>query len=92
MSNKEQLWFTLQDLIYKEFIQQADRTTSMETLDYIILTMLIDLRIKSNHSNLNQTDNTDTSVESIIDELNEAISSNRKQLEEITQFIQSELG
>lgn len=80
------LWILLKEVIYKELDNVTADATSLEKLDYIILTMLIDYRTKKSKltpDNRNTQEVTEENINILYDELDQALQYNRNQLEEI---------
>ncbi|GGA75926.1 hypothetical protein [Ornithinibacillus halotolerans] len=86
MVSQDMLWILLKEVIYKELDNVTADATSLEKLDYIILTMLIDYRTKKSKltpDNRNTQEVTEENINILYDELDQALQYNRNQLEEI---------
>lgn len=84
MNLDEGLFVLLQDIIRKELLSSNSTTNYIKQLDYLILTMLIDYRIKiSKEESDNQID--DSRFDYLHNELDKALEHNRVEFEKIVQ-------
>ena len=84
----KQLWVLLSEVVSKEIELTKEESSNQEKLDFIILSMLIDYKVKKITNKSNTVTNSYLSnIDSLSDELDHALKINREQFEQITRLI-----
>ncbi|MBC5636350.1 hypothetical protein [Ornithinibacillus hominis] len=85
MTHHNELWILLQNLLHNQLQQIGTESSIQEQLDHIILTMLVDYKVKGNITNqIPPTNNAnDADLSAIIHELDNAIEVNRKEFDNL---------
>ncbi|WP_026908037.1 hypothetical protein [Paucisalibacillus globulus] len=84
----KQLWVLLSEVVSKEIELTKEESSNQEKLDFIILSMLIDYKVKKITNKSNTVTNSYLSnIDLLSDELDHALKINREQFEQITRLI-----
>lgn len=89
MTDHNELWIFLQNLLHNQLQQVGTEASIQEQLDYIILTMLVDHKVKGNIANhIHPTNHpNDADFSAIIRDLDNALEVNRKEFGNLLQLL-----